>query len=328
VTSGNDDPTVGVKDGRIVYRASALGSCTKALVAARMGYDAIAPPSDAQQRMDEGHLHEMDVTRRMVEEGWRFSPGSSQLEVVLPITRKVVVVGHLDGLGWKNGPAAVSTADPIAALKIVGGHVVEIKSQSKNQWADFERSGWESGFFPKYKWQLSAYMLATGLPAVVVRKNRDNGQVKYEYVEAPFYSLTATRVRVMMVEALVAKGELPEECDNRVFPCPFFYLHHDPEVTTLEDPQLDELGRQYKEASVAEAAARQIKEDTRKALRQGLVGMDKVSTAIGTKITFYMAKNPPSLDKERMKADGIDLDSYMTQTESERLRVTLPKDGD
>lgn len=311
-----DGAIVQVASDRVVYRASALGGCVKGLAAARMGYEEVAPPQKQQDVFDEGHLHEGAVLEKFEKDGWQIVEGSLQREVVVPVTGKLFVVGHVDAEMFGPIDEYFATTS-----------VVDVKSQSQNAWDDFERNGWESGFFPKYKWQFSSYMIATGLPGMLIRKNRNTGEVKHEFIEEPFYSLTEIRVRVMQVEAIAKQGALPGPCDYRTFPCGYFYLHEDEPVVVLEDDQLDVLARQYEEAKDEEKQARGRKEDTRKALRAGMAGIDKATTKLGTKISFYMQKNPPRLNEERMIEDGIDVEKYKEQGESERLRITLPKDG-
>jgi len=60
-------------------------------------------------------------------------------------------------------------------------------------------------------------------------------------------------------------------------------------------------------------------------LRDG-IDTEKVRTKTGVKVTFYQAKTT-RLDMTKLRAE-VDVDKYMHETLSERVRVTLPKDAE
>lgn len=297
-------------DGKILYRASGLASCTKALVAARLGFEPLPPPPEVAARFREGHDHEDLIVRWLAERGTEVV--DREMAVELRVTDKVSVVGHIDGR-TRNRDG-----------------VVEMKSQSQDAWDDFARRGWESGFFPKYKWQVSVYIQALKASYLkLVRKNRNTGEHRIEIVWEPFYSVADIRARVLRVEALARAQEPPSTCDQKDYPCPYVYLHEGSgEVELLDDPAIDLLAREYSEAATEEKLAKSRKESIRKALHAAAKG-GKLQTVTGTKVTFYSAKNPPQVDKQRLnevlkdRGETVE-DNYMTTSMSERLRVTLP----
>lgn len=336
------------EDGTVVYRASALGGeCTRALVLSRLGYDERPPPPDMYRRFQEGHLHEEDVMRRMREEGWTI--WDEQATVTLMVSGKIRVVGHIDGKGAIVGEGR----EHHVSLGNIEPRIVEVKSQSKDEFAAFDAKGWESGIFPKYKWQLSVYMLATGLPAVLVRKDRNSGQIKLEWVDEPFYDLRAIRSRVLSVEMLAADGIGPEECGpGTIYPCPFFYMpghgagskvartSKDGVVPVArrvlageEAKKLDRLARTHEMARSNEKVAKDAKDSARKALEAAGEGASGLDLDTGTRVTFWTQRQGPrrlsTEMEERLRAavmwlHGIDLDNYREQSVGGRMKITLP----
>lgn len=297
-----------------------------ALLAARLEYEAIATPAKMQAVYDRGHRAEEIVVEKLRQEyGW--SIVSPQLEVALSVSGKVSVVGHVDGIRWDGSRTQLRHENTQP--------VVEIKSQTKVEWERFDTEGWNGGLFPRYKWQLSCYMHAQKRPAVMVRALWDNEkqdvlELAFHDVFEPWYSVAEIRARVLRIEAAAQTGVLAAECTPS-FPCPYFYLHEDVDRELVDDPVIEALAEDYERKRRDEVNAKGQKDAVRRALRAALDG-DKVTTGNGTKVSFYMAANPPSLDKGRLNAklekDGDALENYMNRTKSERIRVTLPtKDG-
>lgn len=317
-------------DGSVVYRASALGMCTKALVAARLGYEALeiqGPRAEAmRERMDEGKLHEDAVVERMRREGWEVN--HEQLIIELPITENVMVRGHIDGLGLT--PYSSYTLDSRR-------RVVEIKTQSKDEFAAFSRHGWDSGFFPRYKWQLSAYMLATGLPAVVVRKDRNSGRLDFVYVDKPFYSLGEITARVLTIEALSRDYTLPEDCDRNDFPCSYSYLHtqKEEEGEKFVSEEVERLAREYREGKRLEEQGKQRKDDARNRLLKLCEGGRRGSSVSGVRVSFREVEAGPrrlsAAAEEGLRAGvmwylGVDIDEYKTRGKGPRINLYVPEE--
>lgn len=323
-----DGDIVQEENGIIYYRASALGGCLTSLVASRMGYTQTTPPEKLQTVYDKGHEYEDKAKTLMRAEGWTI--WDEQLEIVLPVSSKLAIRGHIDG---KVIPGLVTTETQ--------AFLGEVKSQNEEEYERFNREGWESGFFPKYKWQVSTYMHATGLPLCLVRVKREkDGSLvgfKVEYVDEPFYSISQIRAKVLAAEAFVGQGTIPE-CDNPAWGCPFWYLpEHGDNVdkgrVELPDAELDSLARDY---AIAQKLAKENKEKVDK-LRPLLVAAlpdpvlePKVSTMSGIKVTRWSQANPPYVDYPAMVKDGVIgeevVESYTRKTTGWRMRVTMPKE--
>lgn len=311
----SDAPIVKVfDDGRVEYRASALGGCDMALLAARLGYDAVPlnPNAKIMETFAAGHRIEEEVLATMPWVTYR------QQEIYLDVTEKIKVVGHVDGLEFGSDT-----------------HLIEIKSQNLEEWERFRKERWHGGFFPKYKWQVSAYMIAFEEPLKLIRALRDKdgswtGTTDVSYVDEPFYSMADIRARVLRVEAAARTGVLNAEC-TKSFPCPYFYLHDEIDRELIDDDTVDALAHEYEDARAGVVVAKGRQDAARRALREATVE-DKYQTKSGVRVTFYTAKNPPKLERELLdtflKEHEKSFGDFTTQGESERLRVTLPKEDE
>lgn len=289
-----------------------------ALLAARLGYDVVPIREDAKimQVFAHGHRIEEEVLARFPTVEQR------QLEVYLPITGRISIVGHIDGFDMADGT------------------IVEVKSQNKEAWDLYERHHWDAGLFLKYKWQASVYMHGhKGVfhhhPLKLIRALRDEkgewtGELKVSHVDKPFYTVDEIRDRVLQIEAVASTGVLAAECSNQ-FPCPYFYLHEEIDRELIDDEAVEILAREYAEAGADENVAKAKKANARKALREVVDG-NKYRTNTGVKITFYESGDPPRLDKELLEGfltkHNRTLDEFQKRGKSERLRITLPKEDD
>lgn len=307
----SDAPYVRIRDDGVVeYRASALGGCDMALLAARLGYDAIPLKVDSpiMKAFDRGNRIEDEVMAKMV------GITERQQEIYLDITNKLKVVGHIDG------------------YHRLSDTVIEVKSQRKEPWDLFKAYRWNAGLFPKYKWQVSCYMHAYQAPLrlirVLVDENGEQVEEDHSFVDEPFYSIAEIRARMLRVEATAATGVLAAECQP-TFPCPYFYLHDEIDRELIDDEAVDALAHEYEDARADEKAAGGRKDAVRRALREA-VEQDRYRTTSGIRVTFYTSKNPPRLDREILdpflEKHGRKFEDFTTQGESERLRVTLPKE--
>lgn len=302
-----------------VYRASELGGCNKAQIAKQLGYEPSDPPDSFQTRFAEGDLHEEAVVARLVEEGYEIT--DRQKEVVIPISDKAQLVGHIDG---------------IATGYILGERrVLEVKSMSQAAWDSFVKHRWDDVSFliQKYKWQLSSYMVGLEMEALVVFKNRNTGELRYEGVELPWYGLDEIKNRIMEFELQVEEDHLPDRCNVKQYPCPFYYLCQygeekekeeglsGEEIEKIEE-EVSEYQRYKSIADTANIAATAL----RKSIIENLEPVGSLLTNAG-KVTIY-DYSTRTLDKRAMQADGIDLSKYETISKSKRLRITNTKAGD
>lgn len=290
--------------GVIVYRASELGRCIRASVAEQLGMKPLPPPAWLQGVYDGGNEHEDMCILALRREGYLVTDG--QREVVLRVGDDVEVIGHLDG---QVGGSYVLD-DP--------GYVLEIKSP--NAYAKFEKAyktdDWSDPLCARYAWQISTYMVATGLEAVVACL--DGEVVKTFGVEIPPHSRQEIIERVKLIESLTTLPDICSQADGAG--CPFRYLHGD-EVEIIEDPVADVLVAEYERnremKKLAEVNMKNLSGD----LTAHLAGRDSITTE-RVKVTRYTTERK-TLEKERMVEDGVDVAKYEKVSISESLRVTM-----
>lgn len=261
-------------DGTIVYRASALGSCMKSLVATRMGIEGMDVYSSGagkkiSQIFDEGHLHEPDILTRIAKEcqiniseiddvAAAYGEPAQQYEVSLDLLPNVKVRGHLDGVGYGEELGRFFTSHPddtraVVEAKALGESTYKI-------WLAQQLNG-----FYRYRVQLSVYMLATGYPGIFGVKNRNNGQLDIQFYDTPPLSISDLRRRVLLIESAAAQDEFPA-CDHPSFPCKHHFLHdadETPEVGDADDELLTVLAQDYDRAKLVEEKAKAKKEELR-----------------------------------------------------------------
>jgi hypothetical protein len=293
-----------------VYRASGLGGCMKAQIAHHLDYRSIDTSKQMEKYANEGELHEQDVIRKLR------TVTRQQEEVRLKISPAFDVVGHIDGV-WVDH---TNFGQPEF-------FVLEVKSMGKDPFAEFKRKGWDTpGHVQRYKWQISVYMLATGLPCKLVVKNRDNGEWHKEIIEVPFHTSAEIILRVVIMERMVRKGELPDECDVNNFPCPYFYLESVEAAELAEDEILDALAEMYEEARLDVKVAEARQKEARKALDAGMGDREKVETE-KVKVTYYQRKGSRfDVSKAREELGNEKVEAFMTPTQFKGMRVTIKED--
>ncbi len=215
------------------YRASSLGYSLEALVAGHLGYSPVDVPEFIQRAYAEGNRIEPLAIEKLREMGWQIrtaqnevnANGDYQIEVELEVIPEVAkVVGHLDGVLKQLGEAT---------------SVVEIKMMANQSWRTFKRYGWDSpGLVQKYKWQASAYMLASGLAHVMVAWNKDTEELHIVEQLEPFYSIADIANKLAQAEDFIARGVVPDGCED--FPCPYYYLHPPKEQVDKADQSLED----------------------------------------------------------------------------------------
>lgn len=237
-----------------VYRASSLGYSLEALVAPHLGFEAVAPPEFLQNAFDEGNRLEpiaLDYLRSL---GWEISDEQLEVEVEI-IPDAVKVVGHLDGIGR-------------CATTMIPQSVVEIKTMAHKSFMDWANNGWDSQspLIEKYKWQQSAYVLATGLPHAMVGwdKGAEEGDphTMTHLTTEPFYTISDIATKLAKAEEFIEKGLVPDGCND--WPCFFYYLHPPKdEVAKVEDGELEGLLQSWLTWDRAEKQAKKAKDEHR-----------------------------------------------------------------
>lgn len=204
-------------DEMVVYRASALGRCERALVAAAQGEEAQPWPDWFQTVLDEGREKE-ELILQLFEEEYNRAVADQQRVVDLTVMRGVVVRGHIDGLTYEG----------------VRPQLVEVKKFRESTWDDFLRQGVE--VHQGYPWQVSAYMHALGIEdcALVGGRLDEIGEiteVEVKWLTAPPLPLKAIVKRVRELERIIGAGFSATEvrCEEADYPCPYYHLHDEKE---------------------------------------------------------------------------------------------------
>jgi hypothetical protein len=258
----------------VFYRASAVGSCIRALVAASKPkvYPPRAPSDKMLGYFDEGKRME-DHINAMWEERTERPTDAKQVRARLFVgvinDRHVYVEGSIDG--------GYDVQTEVDSYAMVGR---EYKKFRKSTWAKFLSSGVE--VIPHYSWQIAAYMHALKLDAVelvggLYDPDKDKIiDVHCATVNNPPIPLKAFRTKLAKVENLIEQGWDPSEVDcTNSYPCPWYYLHDardvpspDPLPTTVPTVQVeltDEWAAAIAEFNLAKEAASEADKKARQA---------------------------------------------------------------
>jgi hypothetical protein len=312
----------------LTIRASALGSCTKALIADLLGY-APLPVSDKMQGIyDRGNTHEADCVNALEADGYHIwcqntmdDPGHERFvwdqdQVYIEIeSGSVKITGHLDGV------IAPLTTDWVAGTR---ERILECKSPAS--WAKFEQAArtniWTDPLCHRYGWQISAYMLALDMEAMVTCL--DGEEVKSFVIEVPPFSLEDIEARCIDIAEAVALNQLPVGCSQADWPCPVAYLHEEPEFE--EDDTLDSLVISYAFWTEEEKLAKRSKDEAKERIEAHLGERESVNTQ-ASKVSRYTQKNPDKVDKDALRRDGL-YETYVTPGgESTRIKITARDDA-
>jgi hypothetical protein len=291
----------------LTIRASALGSCTKALIADLLGYQALPVSDQMQAIFDRGNEHEEVNAAALQMLGYVIT--DTQKEVSLAFGG-IQVVGHLDGLINTNDCAP----EPLGLWKVW-------ESKSPGAWAKFETAArtniWVDPLVHRYAWQISAYMIALDMEAMVTCL--DGEEVKSFVIEVPPFHLTDIESRCLEIAEAVALGQLPVGCSQNDYPCPFAYLHETPEHD--EDEWLDTLVDTYAEACRNIATYTEVKAEYKEKIEAHLGDREQVNTT-RSKVSRYTQKNPDKVDKDALRRDGL-YETYVTPGgDSTRIKIT------
>ncbi len=248
-----------------IYRASGLGYSLEQMVAPYLGYEPAAPPETLQRAYDEGNRLEPIIINALRDDGWNIYGEQTEVEIEI-VPGAVIIQGHIDG--YYDG--------------MEGKAVLEIKTMAHASYLDWDKNGWESksALIEKYKWQQSAYVIATGLPHVMVGWDKSRDRVASVRITLePFFPVEELAKKVLAAEQYIRDGELPEGCED--YPCPYFYLHADKDKVPVEaaDDNLEDLLVDWLDAD------QKIKklEKYRKSLRDAIIG-DATDSLVAGKI--------------------------------------------
>lgn len=304
-----------VEDGRVIYRASAVGMCEEALLALRQGMGAMMPPEWFQEKLDEGTEAEEEI----VNAGFGrhgLDLVHAQEEVEVAITDNILIRGHTDGRGRDDEELEAG---------------LEAKKLGPSLWKK-----WDSGLAsfwsacPYYRDQLTVYMHGSGLPFLYAVGQWDPDekkivQVQTKLIPTPPGDINEIKARVLRVEARFMGSEVPE-CDGKgMWPCPVYYLHDEEEREQVEDEELEEAVAQYLDARDVEKDARSNKEAAMRRIKELMEDQpEKVQVSNATLSKYTHVSTRP--DKEALKKAGIDLTPYMNRTETPSVKVVAKEE--
>lgn len=216
--------------GNIIYRASAVGGCIRSMVAMARGITPRPHPEWFQEVLDEGTRSEARILELAGDKhsyGTNGAPQGIVIDGTTGAQREVeLLIGHIDG---KNIIVRGHT-DGIGLMPGMGEqYVVEAKKFRPSTFDKASKAG--AVYTDYYSWQLSIYMLATGLNGLWVagRYDRDFdtvNKVRCHVYTRPIIDLATIKQKVAKVERLINEGYGPDEveCVGN-YPCGFWFLH-------------------------------------------------------------------------------------------------------
>lgn len=313
---GDDRPNVYGEDGpdgwQWVYRASAVGGCSRALLYARLGMTGALPPDWLQDKYDQGNVGEDVVVKMMEDDGWKFE--SRQDEVELELLDGIVVRGHTDG---------------VATDKKGKQWLIEIKCLDM---ANVKKTDKTLKNFPTYRIQTSLYSHASKLPCMMVLgcKGTDGTVGTLKYIELDIDAREVVRevkLKLAAIEKAAGKSQPAMLCDYggvegaEQYPCPFYELHDDkPDAELVDDDVLDKAVNLYHDAKDMEKMYAEMKKTAAVQIAEWFDAQGKAGSKVATKlweIADVIATRKGSLDPELVEAKGYDLtDCYGPGSES------------
>lgn len=232
---GDDRPSRYEEDGKIIYRASALGGCSKALAALGMGHTPEPYPDWLLVKFQQGNDGEAVVLEKLrdafdkdieanggawlcVDEqsGHQYKWEGGQLLVEIPVGESIVIRGHADGIGklW-----ARTLGSPFDLREV---RLVEVKCTTVGYGETVLRE------LPSmYAWQISCYGGYFGLNAILVLGLKDEDgkveRIKVKAIDELPYTMAQIKRRVIDIERRIRTGDMGL-CDVKQWPCPFSWL--------------------------------------------------------------------------------------------------------
>lgn len=217
-----------IESGRVIYRASALGSCIKSLVALGLGITPSDHPDWLLTKFQQG-IDDEPVVLDMLRPNWvimdeqtghYYEWDDGQLYVQVNVGTRVVIRGHADGIATCY-KAPVYDTD----WKVRDKRVVEVKCVTEDYGHTIIQK-----LPPMYAWQVSVYGGFYQLPVMLALGIKDDTgtvvNVVTEMIDELPYTMGQVKARVMYAEQCIESGELPN-CDAKMWPCPFAWLCDD-----------------------------------------------------------------------------------------------------
>ena len=246
------------ESGDIVYRASAIGYCTKMLAALRQEYDPKPLPDNIKEKMDESADLEDEAVDRFI---------ADHHEKIVEIDRQVPPISLKVRNGREGGQSVYIRGKPDTRIKLSDGRVgiLEVKNLG-----DALYKANSVSLQSIYKAQGTVYMVGYDFIVFVLR-NKRTGNVIYKWFDTTPMDFGALFRKVLEIETLAEKLELPDLCDPLQYPCPVHYLHEKERIEPWEDMkaqwEFEELARAYDAARAMEKEGKEAKKAIQAELR-------------------------------------------------------------
>jgi len=320
LNQGDDRPSVyhDPDIDRWVYRASALGSCERELVAHRRGMVGSPTPDWLQTRFDEGHDWEAKILTRFSEDTGLALRGF-QAQGALLVGKNVAVRGSIDA----------ETDDAVVDAKFLGPDL----------YRKLIKDG--IGAFPHYMWQQAVYAhamekdricLAMGLKDIEGegedRKVVGIKEMHYLWVDvADLPTLGQIKARVLRLEKL-AEGDGWPDCPSPFqYPCPFDYLHDEVDVAIEVEGEgaelLSDAADKDRAIRLLEAEVKKLKAERNREVEIAL-GLEDLALTSGHKlragdveVTWVYSHTPAAvIEKYERKASTRAYPKFVIKEES------------
>lgn len=314
-------PAVQVYTTKIIYRASALGGCPRALWAARNSYTPQPITEKFKSIFARGHEIETIVTAILESSGWKTINRQYEVHIDLgPICTlfPVWILGHID---FDSTPTPDTSDYILTEVKGFGSDFLA-KYQSHDILA-----------FPTYCAQISTYLHARNQSRwrlIIYKKNTSSAEDSFDRLiireyETPPYTLEQLRQLVTAVEKI---SEIPVQptdviCTNN-YPCPYRYLHNTPDTVPLTDWQIS-AAKSIKTLDKKIEQLTRIKDTMRGKLQQQLSDGKFKSPLNDVSISFSTKPYRITTAKveEIMRTAGVDESTYKTRSEGKQMRISV-----
>lgn len=224
----NDYPSMVVDQNKITIRASALGSCYRALIAEALNYVKEPVPEYISKAFGEGIKREpfiLATLQNVHKVRFLVAPQSDngQHQFTWEAISGVTLRGSMDAIGvYKNKT-----------------YIVEVKTATEESFKYFEKNHLNKPKIPTYPWQISAYYHATkrdipdlaGILYVVQMKKGDpaTDPILMFTIETPPYSIAEIESRLTVLKSyyemsVASADDVLPPCSKSSW-CNFRYLH-------------------------------------------------------------------------------------------------------
>ncbi len=312
------------ENGNTIYRASAVGSCIKALVAAGLGYQEHRPANTSDildLAAEEGNLHEDAIIDRLAADGYRFDPAAQQV-IEIRVIPNVYIRGHIDGI--------------VKPPKAQHRRVFEAKSMSKDRFKRWKAGGFDQSEFFRYAVQISCYMEALGMNAVYAVKDRNSGELDIQELKTPPIAWDYIKRKVITAQQHILREKLPDcvASSGEKYFCAFGYLH-DEDYGEHDDGEVDHSTQTL----IAEFAAEHHKlgqeikrlealQDERREIGKRMLNLigehgPKYVSAGGYKVTRVDSSRKVVLDEDLAHQLGIDVEKLKEAKEAATTKRSI-----